>query len=274
MLSWTTDSTHNVTITTIGSAKCGIARLTGYRLVISQDWGYGLKVASYTKVYGIGIKNTSNYRYGGFYSEGFNVVFDSCIAYDMPTSSAGGNYPFGFAEANTNGSYSAIFVNCIAYNCKVGIMFANSGIKYAYNCVVLNSGLYGIQNQDWGYAYFKNCYAGASGTVDYSDPVSRATLTTCRSSDGSHSTTVVACSVSSGAYFTNVTSGSEDCTIKTGSSFIDAGTDLHADGVYPFNYDFTGDTRPDSYWDIGADEYVGATLFGGGNLFIGGGACY
>jgi uncharacterized repeat protein (TIGR02543 family) len=155
---------------------------------------------------------------------------------------------------------TSYFINCAAYNSGAEaftVPATGTGTTvYMYNCVVLNAATYGFVVEGWRTMHCKNCYADGDTAGFTGLPNSTFSATTCASSDGSESTTTVAMATGSGAYFTNVTAGSEDATIGASSSLADAGTDLSADGTYPFDYDWEGDTRSD--WSIGPDEIVAA----------------
>ena len=77
-------------------------------------------------------------------------------------------------------------------------------------------------------------------------------MTNCHILDGMLGTTQTLCSTTEGAYFINITPGSEDTPVNSGSALIGEVSDLSNDPIFPFNYDFEGDIR--SYWDVGADE--------------------
>lgn len=115
----------------------------------------------------------------------------------------------------------------------------------------------------------KNCYASSGASTAYNG----GTLTTSASSDTSGSTGLqsIAYSTSSGAKFTNITSGSENFTLQSGSALIGVGTDLSA----TFTDDIIGVTRTVP-WDIGAFKFVAAgptshfDLIQGGSVIRGG----
>lgn len=122
-----------------------------------------------------------------------------------------------------------------------------------YNNTIINS-VKGI-DRDAGTVTAKNNYAGGNTTADYEGII---THTTDASSDttGSAGLQSIAVSTSTGAKFTNVTAGSEDLHINTGSSLIDVGTNDPGSGL--FSDDLDGVTRSGT-WDIGADEFVAAS---------------
>jgi len=64
--------------------------------------------------------------------------------------------------------------------------------------------------------------------------------------------------LSSADQFVNITEGSEDLHLKSGSDLIDAGTDLSS----YFTDDIDGQSRTDA-WDIGADERSESTFLVG-----------
>ena len=146
--------------------------------------------------------------------------------------------------------------NCIIYGLGANVSGDNSCISVSagtvnvYNTTMV-SGYEGLKRAG-GTVVAKNCYAGNTAATDY---IGTMTLTTCASEDatGSVGLQSIAYSTSTGAKFTNITGGSEDFHIQSGSSLIDVGTDLSG----TFTDDIDGVARTGT-WDIGADEYVAA----------------
>jgi hypothetical protein len=124
-----------------------------------------------------------------------------------------------------------------------------SGSLTAYSCTSGNSGGTAGFHNAAGTMTLKNCYANSGGT-DYFGTI---TLTTCASSDSTGSVGLQTIAYSTGN-FTNVTSGSENLHLVSGSSLIGVGTDTSGDSApFDFTTDIDGDSRGSS-WDVGADQ--------------------
>lgn len=149
--------------------------------------------------------------------------------------------------------------NNMIYGGSVGGLVVTSSIALdIYSCTIIGGDTYGLVRSS-GTVTAKNCYAYASGTGDaYSGTI---TKTTCASDDttGSAGLQNIAYDTSN---FTNVTGGSEDLHLPSGSNLVDVGTDTSGDSApMDFTDDIDGDSRG-ATWDVGADEYVAAV---GGN---------
>lgn len=126
-----------------------------------------------------------------------------------------------------------------------------------YNCVFISTD--GGVCVTFGYATaltLKNCYMHTSGTVLDDVGWGTRSVTTCHHSTSQSITGSTGNTTYDTSNFTNVTSGSEDLSLPSGSALIDVGTDLSADADYPFNTDILGATRSGT-WDVGAFEYAG-----------------
>lgn len=99
----------------------------------------------------------------------------------------------------------------------------------------------------------KNCYSGGNSSAGFSG-CTIPTAGNCKSSDGSQSTGTVAYTT---ANFTNVTAGSEDLKLPSGSSLIAAGTGPSSDAAVP-TVDFEGTARSGATTDIGFDQRTAA----------------
>jgi hypothetical protein len=187
------------------------------------------------------------------------VLVDSCLFYGV-------QYSGGYGFASVSSGILSVFTNCNVFGNGVeeGFTVLTSGTPitaYFYNCNSVNNGSYGFYCSDYRSIVCKNCYSGGNGTADYYKSTNGTfTLTTCRSEDGTLSTTQAAFSTSSGCYFTNVTAGSENLHIGASSELIGAATNLYNDATWSFQTDIDGDDRGGAAaaWDIGADEYVAA----------------
>lgn len=147
--------------------------------------------------------------------------------------------------------------NNIIYGGTVGglVTTTYSGIILdIYSCTIIGGDTQGIA-RSVGVVTAKNCYAYASGSgVAYSGTIGK---TTCASDDttGSAGLQNIAYDTSN---FTNVTAGSEDLHIPSGSDLIDVGTDTSGEAApMDFTDDIDGDARG-ATWDVGADELVDA----------------
>jgi hypothetical protein len=132
------------------------------------------------------------------------------------------------------------------------------------NCISVANTRAGFASVSGFAATLKNCYSGGNTTSDYMEGASAGwtnwTATTCMASDADASETGLTNSIAfDTSNFTNVTAGSEDLHLVTGSDLIDAGTDLSG----TFTIDINGATRSGT-WDVGPDEFVAA----GGAAFI------
>ena len=103
----------------------------------------------------------------------------------------------------------------------------------------------------------KNSYAGGSAVADFLGTIAQTT-------NASSDTTAVGTSLDSIAVnttnFTNVTAGSEDFHLPSGSALINVGTNTSGEAA-PLNFttDIDRQTRRGA-WDIGADEKEGITM--------------
>jgi hypothetical protein len=153
--------------------------------------------------------------------------------------------------------------NCILVGFSTGsnsgpIYTTGGGTFLVYSTVGIG-GETGFWNSS-GTAIAKNCYFGGSGYSSSSDYYGTITKTTCASEDSSGTSGLQNIALST-ATFANVTGGSEDFSLVTGSALIDVGTDTSGDAA-PLNFtdDIKGTARG-ATWDVGADEYTAA---GGG----------
>ena len=254
---FTVNSSYYVDIyTTVTSRHLGVWSSSYYQLAGTYDWNTKFIINNaYSRVTGLQIQNTST-------SGGSGVEIDAGPC-QFIASIIRGCQQYGVIGKDGNN----IMANCVVSgNLSGGLQIGQNGTQTwsVYNCAFVNNGGYGIYVDEYRTILAKNCYAGGNATAGYGHSTNGTlTPTTCYSDDGSLSTTVAAWSTSSGGKFTNVTSGSENIHIKSGSTLIAAGTDLHADGTYPFAVDIDGQARPNGSWDVGPDQYIAA---GGGGV--------
>lgn len=139
-----------------------------------------------------------------------------------------------------------------------GLIVEASATVYIYSSTVIG-GHIGVNAQVAGAVInAKNVYAscnstsgaplgfGGAGTINQ---------TTCASFDATATGTGLDNIAVNTTNFTNVTAGSEDFHIPSGSALKDVGTDLSADATIAFSTDIDGETRSGT-WDVGADELV------------------
>jgi parallel beta-helix repeat protein len=246
---WTTDATHYITINVSQANRHTGIRGTGYRIIKDVAWTTVLSISvPYTKVVGVAASNPNAHTDGVIGANALNCTIEDCLVYDATSVNLGGGIYTG------NSGNGCRIINCLVYNCYVGISIANNSTNIVYNCTILNSGTYGIfKTNTTNGATYKNLYVGGSTTADYHTTTSTGVITyvTCHSSDGTGTTTTTSVA---NCHFTSSTLGSENAHIASNSSLKDVATDLHADATYAFNTDFEGTTRPNGAWDIGADE--------------------
>lgn len=165
----------------------------------------------------------NSWTQGGIVIDGANVVHKSWnnIIYGLPT--------------NSTGVWALTGTSCTVYSTTVV------------------GGDYGIRNDGLAITA-KNCYAGNTTTADYQGSI---TKTTCYSEDGTGSPATSIAPTT--ATFVNVTGGTEDFHLVSGSGLIDVGTDTSGDAA-PFNFttDIDGASRAGT-WDVGADDYSAVT---------------
>lgn len=141
--------------------------------------------------------------------------------------------------------------NCIVTE---GDTYGIQGTSYAagitlVNCTSVNGNGYGIYQSVGTTMTAINCYA-EGGTASWGK-AGTLSLTNCYSPDEVESTTLAAFTTDT---FTNVTDGTEDLHLVSGSALIGAGSSTAS--TYTA-VDIDGDARPqNTTWDVGADEYI------------------
>ena len=245
---FTTTASHRVIIEVPVAHRHTLTINSGARVVCDAGWNYSLRISiPYVTINGLSIRNnSSNCR--GVYINAANCILSNCLIANASSTQTEQNSVYCDNANNT------VIVNCAIYGLYHGIYAYYTGTNvYVYDTTILNSGVYGICCDGWVNLTAKNCYAGSSGTYDYyKSSGSSLALTTCRSEDGSQSTsTVTLANCTFGSY----TVGSEDVKIGSGSSLRSIGTDLSADSVYPVSTDALGNSRSSTPC-IGAHEYA------------------
>ena len=203
--------------------------------------------------------NSRNPGEGVFSCAAASTRVTECIGkHDFPS---GGDGCAAFTTT-TNGANSK-FINCAAFNNRNGFYSpgtsALTGVEWL-NCISVNNTVSGFRTDAGVPLAIKNCYAGGNATNDYMEGGAEGweswTATTCMSAQAITETGLTPSIAFDTSNFTNVTAGSEDLHLVTGSDLIDAGTDLSG----TFTIDINGATRSGT-WDVGPDEFVAA---GGG----------
>jgi hypothetical protein len=147
-------------------------------------------------------------------------------------------------------------VNSLAYECDShGIRFTTSGgaAGLAYNCTSVNNSGDGfsVQNINDCVVVVKNCVSDGNG-VDY-DTFDAGT-THCSSSDG----TANGANALTSQAFTFVDDANDDWHLHANDlGALGLGTDLSADGTFPFDDDVDGQTI--TTWSRGFDSHVAAS---------------
>jgi hypothetical protein len=258
---WTTTASFYIDVKAVAGAgrHSGVWSASHYRLTVASDFGGALTLReAYARFTGLQVENTSG---DGSYcmrfiaaataANSFHLV-ESCILRDAD----------GASPANRAGLYAADGTldvrNTVSYgNGGAGFYVdLGDGVSLAAtfrNCVAANNTGAGFHCQTAsGTQTLQNCYSGGNTGADIS--TNWDVRTTCRTEDGSQSSTTAAYSTSSGCYFTNITPGSEDFHIGSSSELLAIGTDLSA----TFTTDIDGQTRS-SPWSVGVD-HIGAAV--------------
>lgn len=167
-------------------------------------------------------------------------------------------------------TFDGIFVGGGSNNLKVintvshgfssnGIVFnaADTGSELD-NSAFVGNGAVGVKIANTQSLTLKNVYCGGNGGDDFNEAgttgwFSGTTATTCMCQDSITETGLTSGVAWSTANFTNVTAGSIDIHLVSGSALINAGTDLSG----TFTLDINGNTRSGT-WDVGPDEFVTA----------------
>lgn len=130
------------------------------------------------------------------------------------------------------------------------------GLSQWYNCTFIQSGgIQGFHVMSDGVVTAKNCYAWANGYEAYSvEGGGTMNLTTCAANDATGTAGLDSIAVNT-TNFTNVTDGSDDFHLPSGSALRDTGTNVAADGA-PFDYATDMDGVAHGTYSVGALEFV------------------
>ena len=263
ILGWTTDATHFIKIYTpyltsqVGTSQRHSGVWDTSKYYVSRGTG-GITIDSYqnyTVIEGLQVTNSgtastdivmelqsyhvhitasSNIIRGGYHGiessaqagDGDHLIYNTIVygAYRMGINS---NSSSGHPNYVYNNSVSGCVVGNVDYSYGIG---GSNGWDVIKNNISINQGHYSTYQGDvgWGSQSYNICQD-----------------TSC-SSTGS-----LTGKTNTNVKFVNITPGSENLHLQSGSVAINAGTDLSG----TFTTDIDGNTRPQgSAWDIGADE--------------------
>jgi len=245
---WTTDATHYVVVSVDSEDRhAGTWSDTKYRLATASNARTLFINENYTIVDGVQLSKNSYTNIGVIGVNAGTATVKSCILKVVGTEQ--------FLFATSGGAGTVEVRNSILYaSVRYGFYLNSSGTVNLNNVTVAGCPRHGVQRV----AGTVNCNNVASiGNGDNSTYFcfsGTITKTNCASTDttadGTNCETGIAHSTST---FVNVTAGSQDYHLVSGSGLIDQGSDLSG----TFTTDIDGETRSGT-WDIGADEYVAA----------------
>lgn len=205
------------------------------------------------------VKNTSGSPSGAIQiSNVASVKINNCLGW---TGGIGGLDDNSGLYITGAGSTGIVVRNSIFYTARNGIYGNNGSQTWTLeNCTTVG-GTYGVRTENGLTVTIKNHYSGgntsndydAAGGIGWSTWSQPWTATTCACEDSITETGLTNGVAFSTSNFTNVTAGSYDLSLPSGSALIDAGTDLSGS----FTIDIAGNTRSGT-WDIGAFERVSA----------------
>ncbi len=233
-----TGGVRNLIIQAVGSNKHTGVRSTGYRRTQPLSIIGG---NSNVLVRLIGIAASAQIEFRG----GTNLIglVDDCLVYDSAD--------FGFS----NGGGNVTWRNCAAYQCTdQGFWSLNDSsvpTSKAVNCTSIANGTYGFEQWS-GTLTLKNCYAGGNVADAYAGTMTRSNCMHSSSTSFSGSTANTAYST---ANFVNVTSGSQNAKLVSGSALIGLGAGPSGDSDVLLA-DFEGTTRGGTTTDVGFDQFA------------------
>lgn len=261
---WTTDSTRYVRIYTDSTARHAGAWDTGkYRLELTTAGSPGGCITNreaHTRFEFLQVYNTKGTPLQfdeGIYSEATCFV-DGCIVrggwagidLTLGGCTCRNSVTYGGlrgGRSNNSGSPGNTWQNCTLIGSTVGLAIDSNVVYSTAQNVYVHGGTFGFSNL---------AVTTAGGIVAKTNCMSSDTTAT-NNSGGGGATNCTNSVAHSTANFTNVTGGSEDYHIPTGSALKDAGVDLSG----TFTNDIDGTTRSGTF-DVGADEFAAG---GGGN---------
>ncbi len=256
---WTTSAGNYIVIN--GNLSLGKWNTNCYRLEVTDSTKINVgNGAGYIRMDKLQIKNICTYNYGSrnaLYIEMNDTTYDvrlsNSIIWATDTGTSTNRQGIEIWPDNTSNIY---IWNCLIY--REGGNAENCAIAGCRNVNVYNC--CGVGN--WIIAFYrgsgdfiaKNCYGQTDSGISFSN----VTKTTCASSDTTGSVGLQNIALSTDN-FVNISSGSKDLHLVSGSALIGVATDTSGESA-PLNFttDIDGQTRTVP-WDIGADEYVAAT---------------
>ena len=247
---WTTGASNYILIIVeLANRHSGVWNTGKYHLTGSRGFNGFLKILEdFVRTEGLQVQNTStsSSNTSAFHTSG--TVDAGDVRASEGIFRGGGGSSKGMMLRNVDVFYGW---NNIVYDADIAIEMSNGSNTYhLYSCTAI-----GITNgikATSGTITAKNCYA--KGTTAYSGTV---TMTTCASSDttGSAGLQNIAYSTTN---FINVTGGSENLGLVSGTALIGSGTDTSGDSApLDFTDDIIGTARGVT-WDVGAFEFIAA----------------
>jgi hypothetical protein len=283
----TTTATYYLTVTTEAASKASMPWSTSkYRLEVSNATAVTLSVL-YIHLDGLQIAKTSSSANGQACINGGTIATSANEAWlsNLLLKQAGNGSFNEPCIRNTDADRVLYAWNCVCYGGGAAASGSSAaaaceaGTVYLYNCTLIGNHT-GLRVSSGVTVTAKNCYA--RGTSAAYSVAGTLNLTTCASSDTTGTVGLQSIALNT-TNFTNVTGGSEDFHLPSGSALIGVGTDTSGEAA-PRNFttDMDAVTRT-TVWDIGAFEYVAGgptihtgsfTLSGTGTLALTGTAAY
>lgn len=250
---YTTSSSYYINITVpVAERHNGKWDTSAYRLNVNYN-GRALEIDEfYTRLTGLQVKNSASGAYCCIYmNHGSAYIVDSCII------DGNDSIYFVFYDSSAHYQLTGTIRNSVIYNsARVGVelTIGSSGTVNLQNVTIASCIRDGLKRSSGTVNATNVACIGNGDNSSYFDFTGTITKTNCASTDatadGTNCETGIAHSTST---FVNVTAGSQDYHLVSGSGLIDQGTSLS--GI--FTTDIDGETRSGT-WDIGADEYVAA----------------
>jgi hypothetical protein len=268
---FTTDATHYVNIyTPVAGRPLGTWDDTKYRLAVANPGGNGVLDIrqEFTRLVGIQVRKTASNASDqmvltvGSIGNTSAVYLSECIVRNVP-----GDAFRGAGIWVVDADVTVYVLNCIIYGFPdvvsnyASAVMVETGAAYVYSTTAIG-GFLGLFVGTGATCNAKNSYFAETSTDGSAASITNGgtfNQTTCAVSDGS---TLVDAGLRNIAHntttFTNVTPGSENYHLPSGSPLIDVGTNTSGEAD-PLNFttDIDLQTRTGT-WDIGADERVTA----------------
>lgn len=199
--------------------------------------------------------NTASNRNAMIGSSNTNIRFIGCMAKCTNAGAGNGNGINFFSMTGT-----CFLVNCLVYETKTNSYAldpASSSIVL-YNCTAYQGTRGYNMNTGTGSVVMRNCLASGASTADFaSDGAPAEDVQYCASSDATADDWAGTGNRVSQTFTFTSTAGNDYSLTSADAGAKEFGTDLSADGTYPFDDDIIGTTRPQSTsWDIGFHEVI------------------